>query len=384
MTARTQSTESIDTESQTRGVATAGTALLLSLLLHGALLGAIALHFLDPAPAPSPEAAIPIEIVALEEPEKASDPLAETATLEPLEPVAAPEPEPELPAGAAHVPLPEPDPPVVPEPEPDLLAEAEPAPIPEPEAEPEAIPTAEPAPPVETEDIAEAVPEIAEDIAPEPEVESAPDEEIEVAPGPQIVALPPPPLPDRKPEPADAAPTESAPPAASLETAVTVPEPEPKPEPIEQAEAPPAAEPALQESETPAAPKRLTTPTTPQGLLANLAALTDEAARAKADPELWAIVTAVREQIRQCWLLSPEETQEPALSVEIAVAFEKDGRLLRADIQDTGRMVRDQDFKDIAVGAQRALRSCSPFDLPAEHYAIWKSFTLRFVPHEPT
>ena len=31
-----------------------------------------------------------------------------------------------------------------------------------------------------------------------------------------------------------------------------------------------------------------------------------------------------------------------------------------------------------------ALKDCSPFDLPAEKYEIWQSFTLRFVPRRPS
>jgi hypothetical protein len=55
--------------------------------------------------------------------------------------------------------------------------------------------------------------------------------------------------------------------------------------------------------------------------------------------------------------------------------------LVRRAVKDVARMVTNDDYKSFVTEARTALMSCSPFDLPQDRFAIWHSFTLRFVPH---
>ncbi len=327
-------------------------AILLSALLHAAV-AVFLLWGLPRLGTPLPEPpGLPVEIVILERPEP------EVAE----EPAATPTPEPEPPADAP-APEPEPEPAELDEPEPEPEIAEEPV-SEEPVAEPEVVETPESVP---EPDVAEAPePELTAEPAPEPETaetpqpEPQPTEPAEPEPA-DITAAVPSVIPPRRPE--SVTPEE--------QTAVQTP---PDPAPEEPAQAERAASPAPPDG----------APLTPQGLLANLAALRDEDARAKANPELWEIIRTVRAQIARCWQLSPAEARNPRLSVDIAVAFDRNGRLLNTEVQQIGRMVVDEEFKAFATGAHRALKACSPFDLPAEKYDIWRDFTLRFVPRRPS
>jgi outer membrane biosynthesis protein TonB len=158
------------------------------------------------------------------------------------------------------------------------------------------------------------------------------------------------------------------PPAADPQPAGEAQQAEAEPEPAQSAQ-PPAG---------------LAKPATPAALLANLAALADEDAQAEAKPELWEVIRAVRAQIKRCWLINPAESRNPKLSVEIAVAFDRGGALLKAQVLGVARMVQDEEFKAFAVSAHGALEACSPFELPTDRYDIWRAFTMRFVPREPS
>ena len=334
-------------------------AILLSALLHAAV-AALLLWGLPRLGAPLDEPpALPVEVVILEQPEP------EVAE----EPAATPAPEPEPPAEAP-----------APEPEPVELAEPEPEPelAEQPTAEPEEAETPE----------REPEPDVAEE--PEPEIAEEPEPDILEEPAPELAegALPEPDTAETpQPEPQPTEPAEPAPP--SVATAVPSIIPPRKPEPVSP-KAQVAAQPPPEELTEIEPPEPTLTrppdsaPLTPQGLLADLAALRDEDARAKANPELWEIVTAVRAQIARCWQLGPAEARNPRLSVDIAVAFDRDGRLLKTQVQEIGRMVVDEEFKVFATSAHRALKACSPFDLPADKYDIWRDFTLRFVPRQPS
>lgn len=381
---------------------------LISAVLHGGILAFLLagpVSIVDPLQEPpelsldmvfeTPEAPTPViaepadpvvpeESVASAEPPPAVDEFLEPPEIsdESKTPEAVPEPDvvespveptPDQPSEAdpsgetlAEPPAPEPDPLE----EPQAVAET---PAPEERAKPETAVSA----PLDTESTeAEPVnPEPVEPETTEPETaEPKPLEPTAVAEVPR--AGPPAPTPRRKPtptiariEPEQDAP--EAPPQEDLQQAEASPVPElvtePEPEPE-------------QSYRTPTAPGAFT----PSQLLGNLVALRDEEAQAKANPELWSVIRAVRAQVARCWLLSPAEARNPKLSVDIAVAFDQSGKLVKAQVQEVGRMVTDEAYKDFAMAAHSALKTCSPFDLPAAQYDLWQRFTMRFVPRSPS
>ena len=121
----------------------------------------------------------------------------------------------------------------------------------------------------------------------------------------------------------------------------------------------------------------------PAQLLANLESLQDEDLQARKNPELWAIIRALRAQVARCWGRGALSPGQMGLTVDIQVAFETGGRLSQALIVEVSRMVHDESYRDFAVTARKMLRRCSPYDLPAESYHLWRSFTMRFVARRP-
>ena len=216
-------------------------------------------------------------------------------------------------------------------------------------------------------------PRTVEEIPPAPEPEPEPEivEETPPAPLPELVLLPTPPLPARKPESAGLLPTSDPEPPVAPEPAETVlAEPAAPKEPAPLSE---AVEPAYRHQGESGA-------VTPEQFLANLTALADEDLQAERNPALWEVVRAVRKQMRQCWMLDPRNPPSARMTVDMKLKFDRDGRVLTAEIKEIGRMVNDQAYQTFVVDARAALMSCSPFELPPETYGIWRSFTMRFVP----
>ena len=90
-------------------------------------------------------------------------------------------------------------------------------------------------------------------------------------------------------------------------------------------------------------------PESPGALLARLNELKDEQLQAERNPELWAVIEAVRAQIARCWSLGAGLEQR--FRVDIDVAFDRSGRLLKARIRDAGALIADAGFRDFATGA---------------------------------
>ena len=87
----------------------------------------------------------------------------------------------------------------------------------------------------------------------------------------------------------------------------------------------------------------------------------------------------MRAQVARCWGKDKLSSGQTGLTVDIQVAFETDGRLGQALIVEVSRMVHDESYRDFAATAREMLRQCGPYDLPAESYHLWRSFTVRFV-----
>lgn len=99
---------------------------------------------------------------------------------------------------------------------------------------------------------------------------------------------------------------------------------------------------------------------------------------ARGNPELWAVISALRTQVARCWAGSDGQAGAPDF-IDVEVAFDRSGRLDLARVQDPARLLRDEAFSREAARARKALQACSPFALPSEHYGLWQRFTMRFT-----
>ena len=256
------------------------------------------------------------------------------------------------------------------------LAEAptealEPALPDEPAATPDAAPEAlepldeAPAEPLVT----TAPPTVAEELtaeAPEPNPSEDPSQPLLLAepvrPAPNL-------LPPRRPE------SIAELPSVIQEERLAEPSPAPTPQPAPQ----PQQSAALPRDPTQQYQQRWEGRVTGNQLLENLAIIGDETAQAEANPELWEVVRLLRQQIRECWRLGRPGQSNPDFVVEMEVKLSRSGTVAHAHILDVGRMVENASFADFARNARSAFQSCSPYALPADRYAIWNSFVLRFL-----
>ena len=86
-----------------------------------------------------------------------------------------------------------------------------------------------------------------------------------------------------------------------------------------------------------------------------------------------------KQQIKRCWRLNPGLEN---LAVDLQVELRKDGTVQNVRFPDMPRFDRDPHFRAASENARRAVFLCSPFELPGEHYELWKSVSLRFDPRE--
>jgi hypothetical protein len=335
-------------------------ALVLSLGVHAILAWA----FLTWPPRPAP--LVPPEPIAVET--VTEDQLAELTSPKP-QPDPQPEPDPQADAqskstpeptpAAAPQPAPEPEPAAEPRPEPEPTPRSKPDPGPAPDAaaapEPKAEPAPQPAP------ASEPAPAGANTGAPEPSPAPAPPPRKP----PSLVAARDAPDPADRPAEAPRTPPSAPSPAASG--------------------APPSAADGAAPASTAADAGALPDPVRngrfeSRRFLANLEAVRGDRYLEEQNPELWDLIQTLRRQVRDCWHLPDPALAGRSLAVDLRVTFDRSGRVTRADIVDVGRTVQDDRFRRVAQSARRALGACSPFDLPADSYALWNRFTLRFVP----
>ncbi len=213
-------------------------------------------------------------------------------------------------------------------------------------------------------------------IAPEPE----PEPVVEPEPEPEVAELEP--VPEPEPEP------------------LVEPEPEPEPEPEEKlAEIPPkpvrkpqtqvAMADEKEEEEPPPPEDRLTS------ILRNVDKLRDQAseketqvversqsqtARPVSVIEQMTMIRTIQRQMARCWQIEPGARDAESLVVEIRVVLNPDATVRDAQIIDFQRMFSDSFFRSAAENARRAIFRCSPFELPANKYQVWREMTLKFDP----
>lgn len=92
----------------------------------------------------------------------------------------------------------------------------------------------------------------------------------------------------------------------------------------------------------------------------------------------------ISRQIGACWNLMAGARYAENLVVKIRLYMARDGMVQRAEVTDQLRYNADSFFRAAADSALRAVKSpsCTPFDLPLEHYEHWKIIDTTFDPRE--
>lgn len=244
-----------------------------------------------------------------------------------------------------------------------------------------------------------------EEEEPEPEPAPAPEDTAkEVEPEPE------PPQQEAKAVPEPVAPEPEPEPEPVVEEQKAEPEPEPEPEPVPPPEAEPEPEPEKLVAPPPkpkrrpkikmamADKKKKDEPKPDQltSILRNVERLREQprprsqdttkaktegpTARKASVFEQNAMVRAIQEQLRRCWRIDPGARGAQDIVVEIRVLLNPDGSVQTVEILDVVRMVQDGYFRSAAENAKRAVKQCSPFQLPPRKYDVWRQLTLRFDP----
>ncbi len=93
---------------------------------------------------------------------------------------------------------------------------------------------------------------------------------------------------------------------------------------------------------------------------------------------------ALRRQLEGCWNVPFGAKDAQDLRVEIFMVINQDRTLRDAKVVDQSRYNSDSFFRAAADSALRAVRnpSCSPFQLPADKYDVWKTVTVTFDPSQ--
>lgn len=93
---------------------------------------------------------------------------------------------------------------------------------------------------------------------------------------------------------------------------------------------------------------------------------------------------ALRRQLEGCWNVPLGAKEAENLKVEIFMVINEDRTLRDAKVVDQSRYNSDTFFRAAADSALRAVRnpSCSPFQLPADKYDVWKTVTVTFDPSQ--
>jgi len=92
------------------------------------------------------------------------------------------------------------------------------------------------------------------------------------------------------------------------------------------------------------------------------------------------LINAMKRQVGACWSFPAGAVQPEDLVVWIDIQLRPDGNLVGApQVEEQGRM-NEPYFRAAAEAAVRAINRCQPYDLPAEHYDVWKEMRLSFDP----
>jgi outer membrane biosynthesis protein TonB len=246
--------------------------------------------------------------------------------------------------------------------------------------------------PVEVVDISD-VPRITE--PPKPSIEAAPQERVEAAaPDPAPEEAPPESVETPAPEPVPEVPAPAPKPEPKKQP--ETPKPEAKPEPKKQP-AKPKADPATEAKKKAAErldaqdlanlidkslPKARRKPLDTSSLAKSLEMALPKGARLDARATA-TLEQAIRAQIAPCWNPPIGGEDVRAMTVQLRIQLDKDGRVLGTPevIGQTGMTSGNQAYaRAFADSARRAVIRCAPLRLPDEYFDAWKLFELNFDP----
>ena len=92
-------------------------------------------------------------------------------------------------------------------------------------------------------------------------------------------------------------------------------------------------------------------------------------------------------QMSKCWGSVADLPEPSRLRVMVYAEFERNGKLKQepAVVYPTEIAQGDQAMETAVRRAIRAVKKCTPYDFPVEHYALWQSITFNFKhkPREP-
>ena len=91
-------------------------------------------------------------------------------------------------------------------------------------------------------------------------------------------------------------------------------------------------------------------------------------------------IARIQQHVSKCWQPPLGAAGNDTLIVDIFVSVNRDGEVLKADIEDRLRFNLDPYFKASAIAAQRAIVDCSPLPIPPQKYDQLKEFTFEFNP----
>jgi len=91
-------------------------------------------------------------------------------------------------------------------------------------------------------------------------------------------------------------------------------------------------------------------------------------------------IARIQQHVSKCWQPPLGAAGNDTLIVDIFVAVNESGDVLKAVIEDKLRFNLDSYFKASAIAAQRAIVDCSPLPIPPEKYDQLKEFTFEFNP----
>ena len=91
-------------------------------------------------------------------------------------------------------------------------------------------------------------------------------------------------------------------------------------------------------------------------------------------------IARIQKHVSKCWQPPLGAAGNDTLKVNIFVAVNNQGNVIKAEIEDKKRYNLDSYFKASAIAAKRAIVECSPLPIPQGKYEQLKEFTFSFDP----
>ncbi|WP_253299897.1 hypothetical protein [Wolbachia endosymbiont of Chironomus riparius] len=87
----------------------------------------------------------------------------------------------------------------------------------------------------------------------------------------------------------------------------------------------------------------------------------------------------IRNKLTKCWNITDNLAYEKGFNIKINILLSTQGEVVMTDIADSESYRHNSLFRSVADSAMRAIYKCSPFNLPKEHYHIWREIILDFI-----